>query len=198
MYRYVLAIALVVLFSALSSSGPYYPPCDPSRSPQTCSQDLGHSGRPSCLDRCSSGPARLTPTHVDVCENQVADMNMRVDGDALSTGGDAVIYQGANVDWDDGQKTENLPVMGQNGQGWTTNQNISHAWKQATTYSPSVLYFVQHKYDGAGSCSYECRLSAQASVIVHMAGAPECVGGQYHTAADRLELKKVQLPRPPR
>jgi len=181
MYRYLLAFFGVLLLAQQNSNGPYYPPCDASHSPQTCHADLGHSGRPSCTNRCSNGPARFTPTHVDICQNQLATMNMRVDGDALSTAGDAVNYSGANVDWGDGQQTKNLTVMGPNEQGWTTNKNITHTWVQATTYTPSLLYYIQHKYDGDGSCSYECRLPAQAVVVVHMPGAPECAGGTYHS-----------------
>jgi hypothetical protein len=119
-------------------------------------------------------------------------MNMRVDGNALSTAGDFVIYSGADIDWDDGQRTNNISIMTPNMQAWTTNKTVTHKWVQSTTYTPSLLYFVQHKYDGAGSCSYECRFSAQTKVVVHLATAPECVGGVYHGKSS--EAQKVKKP----
>lgn len=158
-------------------SGPKYKSCSP-REQENCHRDLKHSGRPSCTSWCSSGPPRFTPTRVDVCEGEEAALNARVDGDALSIHGDFVQYSGLSIDWDDGS-TSSLPVLTPNGQHWITNQNVTHTWAQATTYRPSLLYFIQHKYDGSGSCSYECRLATDTYVYVHMRDSAECETGVY-------------------
>lgn len=174
-------------------SGPYYPSCSLIDSPHalTCPQDLGHSNRLECTSWCTRGPARFTPyPRLDVCENEVAHMNIRVDGNALSTHGDVVIYSGVSIDWDDGTQTNYIPVMTPNMQAWTTNNDVTHKWAQARTYTPSLMYYVQHKYDGDGSCSYECRLQAQTSVTVHLDSAPECVGGFYHGGGGKTVKKK--------
>lgn len=72
--------------------------------------------------------------------------------------------------------------MTPDGQRWTTNQTVPHTWVQATTYQPSLLFYIQHKYDGKGSCSYECRMPAQAKAVVHIKTSPECTGGSFKAA----------------
>jgi hypothetical protein len=161
-----------------SQNGPYFKPCSPSTgNTQNCHQDLG-STIGSCTKYCSNGPARFTPELVNVCEDEAAKMNARVDGDVLSTHGDMVIYSGLDIDWDDGRQSKNIDVS----YGKNTNKNVEHAWVQATSYTPSLVYYVQHKYHGAGSCSYECRLPASTRVVVHQKLAPECRSGKYDEA----------------
>jgi hypothetical protein len=160
---------------------PKYNPCvnrpgefqNPEAGYESCHQDLGHTTPPgNGVAWCTNGPAIFTSTQVDVCENEIAKMNARITGDKLSTHGDAVIYAGLNVDWDDGTSS-NLPLTA------NTNQNIEHKWAQSTTYRPSLLYYIQHKYHGNGSASYECRLDAQTKVFVHLKNSPECRTGVF-------------------
>jgi len=160
-----------------SGGGAYYPPCVSPDGITPCHSDLGHTTPPgSCTNRCTNGPARLTPgPTVLACAGKDTWVNLRVDGDALSNHGDAVIYSGVNIDWGDGKAIQNIPVMTPDEQHWTTNINKCHQYIQAgEEYDPSVLYFIQHKYDGAGSCSYECHLTAQTHVVVKLANDPAC------------------------
>lgn len=90
-----------------TSTGPKYKPCSQNNR-ETCNADLGHTSPPGdCTKYCAGGPALFTPGQIDVCEGQVAYVNARVNGDALSTHGDAVIYSGLAIDWDDGIRQAN-------------------------------------------------------------------------------------------
>lgn len=142
----------------------------PRFKPGALHQSIG--GNPGCVARCSSGPMRISPDPIDACEGEQVSINVRVDGNRMSTFGDRVENAGGLIDWGDG-KEENLSGC--------CNWDLKHVYVQATTHYLSAIYGEQHNNanNPPGGCSYRCRLQQAATVIIHMKSSPECKGGRF-------------------
>jgi len=140
---------------------------------------------------CNSGPLRISPNLIDVCQHEDVFLNVQFSGQLgvghaivkdPKTGGEIVKGQ---VDWGDGAFTNIWS-------GVSLNVNVPpHHYQNAGTVFPSAVYGAQFAYTGHGSCGYVCRIQAAATTVrVHLLTSSECSGGRYHKA--QSEPKNTQ------
>jgi len=113
---------------------------------------------------------RISPDPIEACEGQTVSVNVRVDGNRMSTFGDHQENSGGEMDWGDG-KTDAL----NNCCSW----DLTHNYIQAKTYYASAYFGEQHNNanNPAGGCSYRCRLQQSATVAIFLKSGPQCRGG---------------------
>lgn len=140
----------------------------PKYKPGSCHEKIGGS---ACTGRCADGPMRISPDPVEACEGEEVLINIRIQGDRMSTFGDTSQNKGGEIDWGDG-KVEGLSDC--------CNWDRKHTYLQAKTYHLSATFGEQftNANNPPGGCSYRCRLQQVATVIIHLKTAPECAGGK--------------------
>ncbi len=128
-----------------------------------------------CEENCSQGPLRIDPSPIVGNINQDLAINFRLD--QVLGGPNAVCASNGTIDWGDGTQ-EPMPHVSwidcdrkpadmlRDTVGKPPNYTLHHTYRTAGEYCVSAQVWGNHKYDGVGSCSYDCSVSANAAVII--------------------------------
>ena len=132
--------------------------------------DEGH-----CASQCAQSMA-VAPSPVVGNINQQLDVNFRVN--RVLGGANQVCASNGTIDWGDGTPQTTMPSDAwtncdgkpsgiiHNTVGKAVNVTMSHSYATAGEYCVSASVWGNHKYDGAGSCSYDCTVSSNAPVLI--------------------------------
>jgi len=129
-----------------------------------------------CFLNCSHGPLKIAPSPVIGNINQDLAINFWID-DVLG-GPNQVCASNGTVDWGDGTSSpmpsapwtdcDRRPSgMLHDTVGKPPNYTLHHTYVTAGEYCVSARIWGNHKYHGAGSCSYDCTVTGSAQVVIH-------------------------------
>jgi hypothetical protein len=107
---------------------------------------------------------------------------LRVQTSRALGGANQCIQEEGSIDWGDGtpfvdpfirkdQVDDRGPHHGCKAEPVNVMTSPAHRYKQAGEYCVSATLGGSYKYEGEGSCSYDCRLNK--SVMIHVAPLPE-------------------------
>jgi hypothetical protein len=175
-----LTVLSTFVFLAAMPSGQHEPNGQVSCAFQTGSEAIGRgdSGRAKFNGHCESNCIKALhisgPTPMTAAVNESVSVTFFTDG-ALGGPNDRCASAGA-VNWGDGP---NEPMPSEKittgcGVGHTKiagsdvpSVTMTHKYTKPGTYCLSAQMFGNHKYDGDGSCSYDCVVRANKNVTVH-------------------------------
>jgi hypothetical protein len=127
-----------------------------------------------CEQNCIKAMHISGPDPIEVRVNETLSASFFTDG-ALGGPNDRCASSGA-VNWGDGpnEPMPNEKITAGCGVGHTKiagsdvpSVTMTHAYTKPGRYCLSASMFGNHKYDGDGSCSYDCVVRADKVVIVH-------------------------------
>jgi hypothetical protein len=146
-------------------------------SPGRSAGDVGRDPKtnPShCAVNCANS---LTIAPVPVVGNINQDLGVTFLVDRILGGPNQVCTSNGQVDWGDGTSTampsdpwmdcDKRPTsMLHDTLGKPVNVTLHHTYSTAGQYCVSARVYGNHKYDGNGSCSYDCTISNSDTVII--------------------------------
>src|SRR3984885_8798460 len=146
-------------------------------SPGRSAGDVGRDRKtnPShCAVNCANSLA-IAP--VPVVGNVNQDLGVNFSVDRILGGPNQVCTSNGQVDWGDGTSTamrsdpwtdcDNRPTsVLHDTVGKAVNVTLRHTYTTAGQYCVSARVYGNHKYDGDGSCSYDCTIANSNTVII--------------------------------
>jgi hypothetical protein len=112
-------------------------------------------GGKSCCGRCNNPSYDIGPDAGTVGINKPFVVHLRI---RHLGAGDYVIYNFGKIDWGDNSQQDVFPI----GQ----DQQLTHTYNSANHFTIHVMGGSQYKYQGDGSCSYECCTDNSIGVTV--------------------------------
>jgi len=113
-------------------------------------------GGKACCNRCGSQGFGISPAHAVVKAGKSVTLSFT----PHLPSPDAVIYTFGVVNW--GDTVEALPEVGND-----KTVTLTHTYKTKGDYTVRAAAGAQHKYQGDGSCSYQCCTETSATVTVN-------------------------------